>query len=193
MDLIRHLGQFICTLLVLLSDSRRYLHDRDAIFSQALDQGIRHLGLRVLKTPPHSPQTNALCERLLGTLQRECLDCVMPLTEHHLRRLLQACVWYYNAGRPHMALGPDIPQPPSDLPIPHFPDLPRFPDHIHDGATGEVTPGQRLSIFAVLNAIAGRSRQRVTGGVIGSSRKALSCRIICTECDVWWVGLSCGE
>jgi hypothetical protein len=24
---------------------------------------------------------------------------------------------------------------------PHFPDLPGFPDHIHDGATGEVTAG----------------------------------------------------
>jgi Family of unknown function (DUF6516) len=41
---------------------------------------------------------------------------------------------------------------------PHFPDLPGFPDHIHDGATGEVMPGQPMSIFAVLNTIAGRSR-----------------------------------
>jgi hypothetical protein len=41
---------------------------------------------------------------------------------------------------------------------PHFPDLPGFPDHIHDGATGAVTPEQPMSIFAVLHAIAGRSR-----------------------------------
>src|SRR5919106_2436057 len=41
---------------------------------------------------------------------------------------------------------------------PHFPDLPGFPDHIHDGATGEVTPGQPMSIVAVLDAIAGRIR-----------------------------------
>jgi Family of unknown function (DUF6516) len=41
---------------------------------------------------------------------------------------------------------------------PHFPDLPGFPDHIHDGATGQVTTGQPMSIFAVLDAIAGRSR-----------------------------------
>jgi hypothetical protein len=40
---------------------------------------------------------------------------------------------------------------------PHFPDLPGFPDHIHDGATGEVTPGQPMSIFTVLDEIAGRS------------------------------------
>jgi hypothetical protein len=41
---------------------------------------------------------------------------------------------------------------------PHFPDLPGFPDHIHDGVTGEVTPGQPMSIFTVLDAIAGRNR-----------------------------------
>jgi hypothetical protein len=40
---------------------------------------------------------------------------------------------------------------------PHFPDLPGFPDHIHDSATGEVTSGQPMSIFAVLDEIAGRS------------------------------------
>src|SRR5919106_1722591 len=37
---------------------------------------------------------------------------------------------------------------------PHFPDLPGFPDHIHDGATGQVTSGQPMSIFAVLAEIA---------------------------------------
>ena len=40
---------------------------------------------------------------------------------------------------------------------PHFPDLPGFPDHMHDGATGEVTTGQPMSIFTVLDEIAGRS------------------------------------
>ena len=39
---------------------------------------------------------------------------------------------------------------------PHFPDLPGFPDHIHDGATREVTSGQPMSISAVLDEIAGR-------------------------------------
>ena len=39
---------------------------------------------------------------------------------------------------------------------PHFPDLPGFPDH--DGATGQVTTGQPMSIFAVLDEIAGRNR-----------------------------------
>src|SRR5215475_11984333 len=50
---------------------RFLIHDRDGIFSQQLDQQVQHLGLRVLKTPVRSPQANALCERLLGTLRRE--------------------------------------------------------------------------------------------------------------------------
>jgi putative transposase len=94
------------------------IHDRDRIYSQQFDQSVRHLRLRVLKTPPQSPQANALCERLLGTLRRECLDFLIPLTEHHLWRLLHEWVSHYNAGRPHMALGPGIPEPPWALPVP---------------------------------------------------------------------------
>jgi putative transposase len=96
---------------------RFLIHDRDSIFSQVLDQSLRHLGLRVLKTPPRAPQANAICERLIGTLRCECLDFVIPITEHHLRRLLQEWVGHYNTGRPHMSLGPGIPQPPSSLPV----------------------------------------------------------------------------
>jgi transposase InsO family protein len=95
---------------------RFLIHDRDSIFSQQLDQSIRHLGVRVLKTPVRTPQANALCERLIGTLRRECLDFLIPLTESHLQRLLYTWVRHYNGGRPHMALGPGIPQPPVHLP-----------------------------------------------------------------------------
>jgi putative transposase len=69
---------------------RFLIHDWDSIFSQQLDQHIRHLGLRVLKTPPQAPQANAICERVLGTLRHDCLDVMIPLTALHLRRLLTA-------------------------------------------------------------------------------------------------------
>jgi putative transposase len=97
---------------------RFLLHDRDSIFSPALDQRIRHLGLHVLKTPVRTPVANAICERVLGTLRRECLDFVIPFTETHVRRLLQGWVCHDNAGRPHMALGPGMPQPRAALPAP---------------------------------------------------------------------------
>jgi transposase InsO family protein len=64
------------------------MHDREALFSQEFDRRVRHLGLKVLKTPVRRPQAKALCERLLGTLRGECVGLLMPRTESHLRRLL---------------------------------------------------------------------------------------------------------
>jgi putative transposase len=115
---------------------RFLIHERDTIFSQTLDQSVRHLGLRVLKTPPRSPQANALCERLLGTFRRECLDFLVPLTENHLRRLLRAWVCHYNAGCPHMALGPGIPQPLPPAPVPRQTHRHRLPPHLPVVALG---------------------------------------------------------
>jgi putative transposase len=113
---------------------RFLIHDRDAIFSQELDQCIRHLGLRILKTPVRSPQANALYERLLGTLRRECLDFLIPLTEYHLRSLLHEWALHYNTGRPHMALGPGIPQPAILSLVPRQTHQHQFPKHLHVGA-----------------------------------------------------------
>jgi transposase InsO family protein len=110
---------------------RFLIHDRDAIFSRELDQRVHHLGLRVLKTPVRRPQANALCERLLGTLRRECLDCLIPLTESHLRSLLHEWTQHYNTGRPHMALGPGIPQPPPHLPMPLQEHRHQFSERLH--------------------------------------------------------------
>lgn len=106
------------------------MHDRDALFSQELDQSVRHLWLRVLKTPVWSPQANALCERLMGTLWRECLDVLIPLTARYLRRLLHEWVPHDNGGRPRMALGPGIPQPPLQLPVPLQAHRHRIPEHL---------------------------------------------------------------
>jgi putative transposase len=50
------------------------------------------MGLTVLRTPVRAPQANAFCERLAGTIRRECLDFMIPLNERHLRRILQLCV-----------------------------------------------------------------------------------------------------
>ena len=88
------------------------IHDRDAIFSSALDAALKGFGVRVLKTPVRAPKANAFCERLIGTIRRECLDFLIPLGEGHLRRILREWVGHYNRGRPHSSLGPGIPEPP---------------------------------------------------------------------------------
>jgi putative transposase len=88
------------------------LHDRDSIFAKHLDESIGRLGVTVLKSPPRSPMANAICERVIGTIRRECLDWLIPLSESHLRRILKLWIPHYNSGRPHMALGPGVPDPP---------------------------------------------------------------------------------
>jgi putative transposase len=65
---------------------RFLIHDRDSIFSAELDAEWGAFGLRVLPTPVQVPKANAYCERLMGTIRRECLDYVIPLSEKHLRR-----------------------------------------------------------------------------------------------------------
>ena len=89
------------------------LHDRDSISASHLDASIRKLGVRVLKSPARSPKANAICERVIGTIRRECLDWLLPLSESHLRSILKSWVPHYNGGRPHMALGPGIPDAPA--------------------------------------------------------------------------------
>ena len=93
------------------------LHDRDSIFSAGLDRSIKKLGLRVLKSPYRSPRANSLCERVIGSLRRECLDFLIPPTKSHLLRVVNEWVSYYNSARPHMSLGPGIPSPPKALSV----------------------------------------------------------------------------
>ena len=93
-------------------DPYRYLlHDRDSIFSISLDHSIAALGLLVLRSPPRSPKTNAICERLIGTIRRECLDWIIPMSEDDLRKISKSWSKHYNQGRPHMSLGPGISRP----------------------------------------------------------------------------------
>ena len=65
------------------------LHDRDSIFSRELDKAVTRLGVRVLRTPVRAPKANAYCERLGGSLRRECLDFLIPLNEGHLRMIVK--------------------------------------------------------------------------------------------------------
>ena len=109
---------------------RFLIHDRDGIFSPLLDQSVSHMGLHVLRTPPRSPKANSLCERMIGTLRRECLDYFTPITESHLRSITTNWVTRYDKGRTHSSLGPGIPDPPPDLPAALQIHSHRVPNHL---------------------------------------------------------------
>jgi putative transposase len=96
-------------------DRHKYLiHDRDRIFATDLDDSIKALGIEVLRSPFASPKANSLCERVIGTVRRECLDWVIPMSEAHLRSILREWRTHYNQGRPHSSLGPGVPDPPKE-------------------------------------------------------------------------------
>jgi transposase InsO family protein len=89
------------------------IHDRDRTFAKHLDDSIGALGIEVLRSPVASPKANSICERVIGTMRRECLDWMIPISEGHLRGILNTWVAHYNKGRAHSALGPGVPDPPT--------------------------------------------------------------------------------
>ena len=70
----------------------------------------RRIGIETILTPVHAPNANAIAERVIGTLRRECLDHVIAVNEQHLRRVLGEYVQHYNAMRPHRSLSLDSPE-----------------------------------------------------------------------------------
>jgi hypothetical protein len=63
----------------------------------------------MLRTPIQAPRANAICERLLGSVRRDCLDHVLIVSEAHLRRVLKEYVAYFNRSRPHQGIDQRIP------------------------------------------------------------------------------------
>ena len=65
--------------------------------------------IEVLRTPVRAPRANAVCERFLGSIRRECLDHHLVLHERQLYRVLRAYCAYFNMARPHQGIRQAIP------------------------------------------------------------------------------------
>ena|SRR5712691_11076484 len=74
-------------------------------------QRAKRIGIDAIATPVRSPRANAIAERVIGTLRRECRDHMIVLDEQHLRLVLSEYVGYYNQDRPHRTLGLQPPEP----------------------------------------------------------------------------------
>src|SRR5258708_25208072 len=107
------------------------IHDNDAIFSRMVDATIRSFGIEPVRTPIRAPRANAYCERLIGTLRRECLDRIIPLGEGHLRAVVREWAEHYNRARPHMALGSSVPEPNELYPAPMLEHRHRLTEGAH--------------------------------------------------------------
>jgi len=86
------------------------IRDNDATYGAAFARVAAASGIAILRTPYRAPKANAVCERFLGSVRRECLDQLFILGERHLGRVLREYVAFYNRARPHQGIGQEIPE-----------------------------------------------------------------------------------
>ena len=107
----RWTGQQLVNAFPYDSAPKYLIRDRDKIYGAAFVRRVRAIEIEQVLTAPRSPWQNPYCERVIGTLRRECLDHVIVLGEQHLRRILRRYLEYYHSSRTHLALDKDAPEP----------------------------------------------------------------------------------
>jgi transposase InsO family protein len=83
---------------------RRVLTDNGAGYKRRFAEACAAIGLRWTRTKPYHPWTNGRAERFIRTLQREGLGPDFASDESR-RYALAQWLAFYNADRPHTALG----------------------------------------------------------------------------------------
>jgi len=67
------------------------------------------MGIEQVKTAPHNPWQNPYCERVIGSIRRDCLNHVIVFNEKHLKGILSDYFEYYHHDRTHLGLSKDTP------------------------------------------------------------------------------------
>ncbi len=88
----------------------KYLfHDNDGKFGSQFKNILKNSGIKAIKTPPKAPRANAICERFIGSLQRECTDNFLIFHTYQLHRIISIYADYFNKLRPHQGIDQHIP------------------------------------------------------------------------------------
>ncbi|HZE31447.1 MAG TPA: integrase core domain-containing protein [Actinoallomurus sp.] len=111
-----------------------------AKFAGAFDEVFASIGVRVIKTPVRAPQANAIAERWVGTVRRECTDRRLIYDDRHLRKVLAEYERHYNHHRPHRAKDRRPPQPTRTSPGTDLDTTQPRRDEILDGLMNEYRP-----------------------------------------------------
>jgi hypothetical protein len=101
---VQQARQFAWSLCERATAIRFLIHDRDSKFSHAFDDVFESEGVEIIRTPFRAPQANALAERWVGTVRRDCLAWLLIVSRRQLERVLRIYVDHYNTHRPHRAL-----------------------------------------------------------------------------------------
>ncbi len=86
------------------------IRGRDANFPKSFDDVFRSEGVRIIRNPIRAPRANAVCERWIGSLRRECLDRPLIFSRSQLVRVLSEYVDHFSRHRPHRSLSQRAPQ-----------------------------------------------------------------------------------
>ncbi len=97
------------------------IHDNDGKFGRQFKSILNDSGIKAISTPPKAPKANAICERFLGSLKRECTDNFLILHSYQLNRIISIYADYFNGQRPHQGIDQDIPDRFGELnPLPNY-------------------------------------------------------------------------
>jgi hypothetical protein len=97
------------------------IRDRDTKFTAAFNSVFTSTGINVVLTAPQTPRMNAIADRWIASVRRECTDRLLIAGQRHLRMVLNAYVEHYNSGRSHQGHDLDLRAPgddPNDIPLP---------------------------------------------------------------------------
>jgi putative transposase len=88
-----------------LRGKRFLILDRDSKFTEQFRSILAAAGVTVVTTAFQAPDMNAIAERFVGSVKRECLDRLILFGPGHLERALREFLEHYHVERPHQGLG----------------------------------------------------------------------------------------
>jgi len=98
-----------------LNGKRFFIMDRDATFHAAFRQLLSQAGIRVVRTPPSSPNCKAYIERFHRSFKTEVAERMIFFGEAHLRRAVEKYLVYYHRERNHQGLEGKIIDPEGEV------------------------------------------------------------------------------
>jgi transposase InsO family protein len=130
---------------------RFLLRDRDGIYGDYFPKRVKQMGIEEIFIAPRSPWQNPFCERVIGSIRRDCLDHVIVLNEAHLQRILTEYFQYYHTSRPHLSLDRNSPtarcvEPPFQGEVVAICGSRRFAPSVHTACRVTDEPGLQFNL-----------------------------------------------
>ncbi|MCP4551863.1 MAG: transposase [Bacteroidetes bacterium] len=67
------------------------------------------MGIKEVRTAPYSTWQNPYCERVVGSIRKDCVNHLIVRNEVHLKSKLKEYFKYYHEDRTHIGLNKDTP------------------------------------------------------------------------------------